>query len=147
MAQKLRDELIRVPAIAEASFYGERAPERRLHLEFDRDKLAALRLTMAEVQSSVEDLIERAGQDAEKLAGAVLKTDAQGRVIRVRDIARVVHLGGFGAVTALDGKPCATLLIYQTTDANPRDTAKAVRERLKSLEGTLPKGIESRVIE
>jgi RND family efflux transporter MFP subunit len=147
MAQKLREELIRVPAIADATFYGEPAPEGRLHLEFDRDKLAALRLTMADLRGSVEDLIEQAGQDAEKLAAAVLKTDAQGRVFRVRDVARVVHVEGFGTVTTLDGKPCATLLIYQTTDANARDTAKAVRERLKHFDRTLAKGIESRVIE
>ncbi len=147
MAQKLRAELVRVPAIADVTFYGEPLPDRRLHLEFDRHKLAALRLTMADIKSSVEDLIERAGQDAEKLAGAVLKADAEGRVIRVRDVARVVEVEGLGTVTTLDGKPCVTLLVYRTAEANPRDTTKAVRDRLKGLEGTLAKGVEWRVIE
>jgi multidrug efflux pump subunit AcrB len=147
MAQKLRDELVRVPAIADVTFYGEPVPERRLHLEFDRHRLTAFGLTMADIQRSAEDVIERAGQDAEKLAAAVLKDDAEGRVIRVRDVARIVQVEGVATATALDGKPCATLLVYRTAEASPRDTAKAVRDRLKDLEGTLVKGTEWRVIE
>ena len=124
MAQKLRDELDRVPAVADVAFYGESVPSSRLQLDFDRDKLAARRLTMAEIQSSVQDLIEQAGDNPDKLARAVLKADAEGRVIRVGDVARVVQIEGFGTVTTLDGKPCVTLLVYE-----PQKAALVTRPR------------------
>jgi RND family efflux transporter MFP subunit len=147
MGQKLREELARVPAVADVTFYGDPAPSPRLSLEFDRARLAALGLTMTDAQRSLEELLERAGQDPEKLAGSVLKTDAAGRVIRVRDVARIVESEGFGALASLDDKPCTTLLVYQSADAHPRDTAQAIRERLRDFEKTLPKSIEWRVIE
>ena len=42
MGQTLRDELVRAPGVAEVTFYGDPAPSPRLHLKFDRDRLAAL---------------------------------------------------------------------------------------------------------
>jgi len=57
----------------------------------------------------------------------------------VGDVARVVQAEGFGTVTTLDGKPCVTLLVYRTAEGSPRDTAKAVRDRLKNLEGRWPR--------
>jgi multidrug efflux pump subunit AcrB len=74
---------------------------------------------MADIQSSVEAIVEEAGQDPEKLAGAILKVDTAGRVIRVRDVARIVVVEDSGVVTSLDGKPCETLLVYQSAEANP----------------------------
>jgi multidrug efflux pump subunit AcrB len=53
----------------------------------------------------------------------------------------------FPTLTRLDAKPCTTLLIYQSAGANPRDTTKAIRDRLKDFAKTLPQGIEYQVLE
>lgn len=73
----------------------------------------------------------------------VIKTDAQGRTTRVRDVARV-ELGSqdYGIRGYFDGQPGVALAIQQQPGANALDTAARVQAEIKAIRAQLPPGME-----
>jgi hydrophobe/amphiphile efflux-1 (HAE1) family protein len=73
----------------------------------------------------------------------VIKTDAQGRTTRVRDVARV-ELGSqdYGIRGYFDGQPGVALAIQQQPGANALDTAARVQAEIEAIRGQLPPGME-----
>jgi multidrug efflux pump subunit AcrB len=59
----------------------------------------------------------------------ILKTDASGRIVRVRDVARI-ELGaqGYDQTCTLDLKPSVALSIYQLPGSNAVQAAAGVRK-------------------
>ena len=83
----------------------------------------------------------------------MIKTGADGRVVRVRDIARV-ELGGLdysvnsylGFPNEKDATQAVALAIQQRPGSNAIATAHAVRATMEQLSKDFPKGLEYRVI-
>ena len=71
----------------------------------------------------------------------ILKTDAEGRIVRLRDVARI-ELGaqGYDQTCTLDGKPSVALAIYQLPGSNALETAERVRAKMEELEAALSRG-------
>src|SRR5665213_1264017 len=83
----------------------------------------------------------------EEFGAIIVKTNANGAVVRVRDVA-TVELGAqdYNSSSALDGKPTATLVISQSPDANSLQVAQAVRSELQTLSKQFPKDLHYAIL-
>ena len=153
----LRDELARLQGVGDITYLGQRDYSMRLWL--DPDKLAGKGLTASDVTRAIEAQNAQiaAGQvgqppapsgqafqytintlgrlaDPEQFADMILKTDDEGRVVRMRDVSRV-ELGalGYDQVCTLDGKPSVALSVYQLPGTNALETAARVRSKMEEL--------------
>src|SRR4029079_9684852 len=80
----------------------------------------------------------------EQFDDIIIKTDAQGRAIRVKDVART-QLGAiaYDQVCSLDGQPSVALSIFQLPGSNALDTAKSVRDKLEDMKSRFPEGLSA----
>ena len=80
--------------------------------------------------------------DPDQFSDIVIKTDAQGRTTRVRDVARV-ELGSqdYGIRGYFDGEPGVALAIQQQPGANALDTAARVEAEIEAIRAGLPVGM------
>ncbi|MFN3499070.1 MAG: efflux RND transporter permease subunit, partial [Pannonibacter indicus] len=73
----------------------------------------------------------------------ILKTDTQGGVVRLADVARVeLGLETYGQSSTFNGMPAAGFGVQLASGANAIDTAKLVHAELESLAPSLPAGVE-----
>jgi multidrug efflux pump len=81
----------------------------------------------------------------DQFGAILLKVNANGSQVRIRDIARV-DLGGenYTYDTKFNGAPSAGMGIQLATGANALATAKGVRDRLNQLSANFPHGMEVR---
>ena len=72
----------------------------------------------------------------------VVKTQSDGRMVYVRDVARV-ELGAqvYSQVFKLNGKPAAGIGIFQTLEANALDVAGEVKAKMDQLAKSFPQGL------
>jgi RND family efflux transporter MFP subunit len=163
-AIQLRDELARLPGVARVQLVGDQDYVLRLWLDLDR--LAARKLSAADVVRALEEqnlkgAVAQPGRaaegprtvidvpllgrkpDPETLAGLVLKVDAEGRVVYLKDVARVeLGAGRRDSQASLDGRPVVALVIHPAWGARPRTVSAAFRERLDQLRARLPEGLD-----
>lgn len=83
----------------------------------------------------------------EEFENIILRTDANGGMLRLGDVA-TVDLGSesYGQVARVDGEQSALIAIQQLPGANALDVAKRAQERLNDLAQYFPKGIEYDVV-
>jgi multidrug efflux pump subunit AcrB len=166
----LRDELARVDGVGDVQQFGQQDYSMRLWL--DPDRLAELNLTAADVVKAVAEqnrqvaaghigqapfpvaegrkqvfefpitTVGRLTEPAE-FEDIVLRADKEGRQIRVKDVGHV-ELGArnMDSTSRLDGKPNASLAVWQLPDANAIQTAQNVRDRMEQLKKTFPEDID-----
>jgi multidrug efflux pump len=169
---QVRDELARLAGIGDITYMGQRDYSMRLWL--DPDKMAVRGLTAASITQAVEqqNVQVAAGQigqppvppgqefqytlttlgrlvDAEQFADMILKTEADGRVVRMRDVARI-ELGAqsYEQSCTLDGRPSVALSVYQLPGSNALQTADRVREKMEELRRgkNWPPGVEFDIV-
>lgn len=163
---QLRDELSRLPGVGDISFLGQRDYSMRIWL--DPQQLAARSLSTTDVVRAIEqqNVQVAAGQigqppaptdqvfqftmttlgrlsDNTEFADMVLRTDADGRVIRLRDVARV-ELGAldYDQICTLDQRPSVALSVYQLPGSNALETARQVRGKMDELRSRFPQGVD-----
>ena len=85
--------------------------------------------------------------DADQFSEMILKTDAQGGVVRMRDVGRV-ELGaqGYDQECTLDGKQTVALSVYQLPGSNALQTAKLVKEKMEELKQRFPEGVDYAIV-
>ena len=78
----------------------------------------------------------------EEFGNIVLRANPDGSVVRVSDVARV-ELGSeqYGVTSNFDGKPSATLGIFQNPDANAVEVMNGTRETMADLAKRFPPGL------
>ena len=167
---QLRDELARLPGVGDITYLGQRDYSMRLWL--DPQKMAKLNLTANDITSAIEQQNAQvaAGQigqppvprgqvfqytittlgrlaDADQFADMIVKKDLQGRIVRMRDVARI-ELGaqGYDQTCTLDGKPSVALSIYQLPGSNALKTAQLVRAKMDELALSFPEGIQYGIV-
>ena len=167
---QLRDELARLPGVGDITYLGQRDYSMRLWL--DPEKMSKLNLTASDVVATVQQQNAQvaAGQigqppvpsgqvfqytmttlgrlvDVEQFADMTIKTDAQGRIVRVRDVARI-ELGaqGYDQTCTLDGRPSVALSVYQLPGTNALKTAKLVRDKMEELKQRFPEGLDYSIV-
>ncbi|MBV8046714.1 MAG: efflux RND transporter permease subunit [Paludibacterium sp.] len=162
---RLKDRLTRLPGVADVNVFGVGQYSMRVWLDPQQMKQRGL------VPANVIALLNKqsqpisvgqvgappapAGQaqqltvnlagapnDAEDFGRIILKTDGNGAITRLRDVARI-ELGSqnYGQTFKLDGRPAAGVAIYQLPDANALATAQAVKTEMARLAKDFPPGL------
>ncbi|SIO00292.1 multidrug efflux pump [Singulisphaera sp. GP187] len=167
---QLRDELARLEGVGDITYLGQRDYSMRVWL--DPGKMSFRNLTSSDVTRAIEQQNAQvaAGQigqppvptgqvfqytmstlgrltDADQFADMILKTDAEGRIVRLKDVARI-ELGaqGYDQSCTLDGKPSVALSIYQRPGSNALETARLVRVKMEELKGRFPTGLDYAIV-
>ena len=84
----------------------------------------------------------------DQFADIIVRTSADGGIVRVRDIGRV-ELGAqtYNSISQLNGKPAATIAIYQSPGSNALGgRGNAVKAQLEVLKDRFPADVEYQVI-
>jgi hydrophobe/amphiphile efflux-1 (HAE1) family protein len=162
----LRDRLLRVDGVGNVQVFGGGNYSMRVWI--DPAKAAARNLTGPEIVAAlraqnVQAAAGAIGQppfatnaaafqlpvqvqgrltDPEQFSDVVIKTDAEGRVTRVRDIGRV-ELGAqdYGIRGYFDGQRGVGIAIIQQPGANALGTAERVLAEVETIRGELPQGM------
>ncbi|WP_285906288.1 efflux RND transporter permease subunit [Pseudodesulfovibrio pelocollis] len=162
----LYDAIKRIDGVGDVNLFGDQDYGMRIWL--DPDKLASYGLTVTDVINAVneQNVQAPAGQlgmppapkgqqfqmtlrvkgrltDADEFGNIILKANEDGSTVKVRDVARV-ELGAKSYYTfaRLNGKPTASLLVYQLPGANALDVVKNITATMAELETYFPQGIE-----
>jgi len=161
---QLRDELARLPGVGDVALLGGHDYAMRLLLS--PESMAARNLTCGDVvraleaqQAQVKGRIGKASPakepsspivaqtlgrlaDAEQFENIILKTDAEGRVIRLKDVARIELGGGEQQIGAFrGGQPVVALAVYVLWQARVRELDAAVPDAVSRLRAALPQGL------
>src|SRR6516165_7413905 len=80
--------------------------------------------------------------DVSQFENVVVKTEANGQMVHVRDVGRV-ELGAqtYSQIFTLNGKPAAGIGIFQTLEANALDVAGDVAKKMDQLAKSFPPGL------
>lgn len=166
---QVKDVLARLPGVGDVFIFGTREYSMRIWL--DPAKLAARNLTAGDVVAAIrEQNVEVAGgvfgqspapkgtpmqlvalvrgrlATEQEFGQIILRTDADGRVLRLRDVARI-ELGArdYSLDSYLDGTPMVAMAVFQLPGSNTIETADAVRKAMAELSKRFPKGLEYRI--
>jgi len=163
-ALNVRDELARLPGVANVLISGEGEYAMRVWLE--PAKLAALDLTASDVVAAIrEQNVQVAsgsvGQQpdarsayqisvnalgrlttVEQFGDIVVKAGLEGQVVKLKDVARI-ELGAdaYTMRSFLNGRPAVAMQILQSPGANALDGSKAVRATMERLKADFPEGL------
>ena len=165
----LADELARVPGIARVQIFG--AGQYAMRFWVKPDKLAKLGVTVPQIVGAIktQSTVNPAGQiggepvpsgqeftytvrtkgrltSPEEFGDIVLRVEADGSSLRLKDVARV-ELGAqsYGVSSRFNGEPAANMAVYQLPGSNAVAGAAAVRARLDELKKRFPKDLDYRV--
>jgi multidrug efflux pump len=167
---QMRDELSRVEGVGDISFLGRRDYSMRVWL--DPQQMAIRGISTADVLRAIEQQNTQvaAGQigqqpttdgqvfqytmttlgrlaDEQQFGDMVLRSDGEGRMLRLRDVARVeLGAAAYDQVCTLNGQPSVALSIYQLPGSNALQVAEAVRERMADLQQRFPVGVDYSIV-
>lgn len=156
-------ELLRVDGIAQVSRVGARDYSMRTWI--NPEKLAVYNLVPQDVISAIRDqnfeiapgkfgetsdevfetVLRHRGRfsTAEEFENIVIRTNEDGSVLYLRDVARVeLGASNLGSDNKVNGYPGLTLNITQTSGSNAREIDVEVRKVLERLAQDFPEGIE-----
>lgn len=164
------DVLKRIPGIGEVQVFGERKFAMRIWL--DPQKMASLGVTADDVATAVSDQnqVVAAGalgqapapdgqvfqftlstlgrlESAEQFADIIVRAEADGRIVRIKDIGHV-ELGAelYDETANVDGKPALPFGLFQLPDANAIDIADQVEAEMERLAQRFPEGLKYEII-
>ena len=167
-ARYIQPELQRIPGVGQAQLFGT---ERAMRVWLDPAKLVAFALSPSDVSSAIRaqnaqvsagtlgDQPSANGQtmsatvvvtgqlaNAAQFGAIVLRANADGSSVRLRDVARV-ELGGqgYGSFSRLNGKPSAGVGVQLSPSGNALATADAVKARMQQLKAYFPPGMDYKV--
>jgi len=156
------DPLSRIPGVGSVSLLGELDYSMRVWM--DPNRMTSLSLTPTDVYNAIEDQNIQAaigqigappiydGQSiqytitaegrlktAEQFANIVVATNDVGGVVRLRDIGRI-ELGSksYTSLSLLNGKPTATIALYQSPGANALSVVSAAKAEMDRLQARFP---------
>jgi multidrug efflux pump len=167
---QVRDVLKRIDGVGDVTLFGLREYSMRVWL--DPDRLSSRNLTTSDViQALREQNIQVAsgviGQppapagvalqlpvstlgrllEPEQFENIILKRSEDGRITRVRDVARI-ELGArdYTVNSYLDNQPAVAMVIAQRPGSNALATAEAVESAMQDLSRSFPAGLEHRIV-
>jgi multidrug efflux pump subunit AcrB len=166
---QIRDALLRVGGVGDVRLPTER--NYAMVAWLDPDKVAARNLTAGEVVAALRAQnvqvaagvvnqppvpseggfqlnVETLGRlsDPAQFENIIIKTDANGRVTRVRDVARVeLTAQSYRGSAYFDGQTSVPIQIFQQPGSNALDTANRVIATMEVLGRNLPAGLEYRI--
>jgi hydrophobe/amphiphile efflux-1 (HAE1) family protein len=166
----ISDRLKRLPGVGDVNLFGERLYSMRIWLE--PDKLAKLSVTAQDVIAAVREQNQQVaagvlgqppappGQtfqyaltargrltSPEEFQQIVLRTQPDGSVLRLGDVARV-ELGAqsYQNFSRLGKDPSTGVAIFALPSANALDVARSVHEEMERIAPHFPAGVEYRIL-
>jgi multidrug efflux pump len=167
---QVRDALARVEGVGDVTPFGLREysmrawidPERLSHLSLTPgDVVRSLREQNLQVASGVigqpptpsgaehQLSVNTLGRllEPEQFGDIIIKTGEDGRITRVRDVARI-ELGArdYAVNSYLNNQPAVALAIAQRPGSNALATAEGVEQTIERLSHSFPEGLEYRIV-
>src|SRR4029078_2045382 len=166
----LRDQLLRIPGVAQVDLFGGTDYGMRVWLE--RDKLAKLGLTPSDVISAIKEqnLQAPAGKvggaptpkdqeftetlsapgrliTPEEFENVIVRQTANGAVVRIKDIGRA-ELGSqdYNSFGRLNGKPGGAMAVYLLPGANQLKAAETIYETMDHAKSLFPQDIDYKIV-
>ena len=165
----LLDRIKRTPGVGDANLFGAQNYAMRIWLNTDR--MTGLGLTAADITAAVQSqntqaAVGRIGarpiSDDQQLqlsiqtqgrlvtpaefANIVIRTNPDGSILRVGDVARVeLGASSMDVETRMDGKPAALVALYQSPGSNAIATLNAVRASMVEMQADFPQGMQWKV--
>jgi len=163
---RLKDEISRVQGVGDVTIFG--ASDYSMRVWLDAGKLKSRDLTTQDILEAIreQNVQVAAGQigqppapsgqdfqfavtiegrltDIEQFEQIIIKNDEDGRATLLKDVARV-ELGArtYDQFSLLDGKPAASLAIFQLPGANALDVATEIRATMEELKRAFPPGMD-----
>jgi multidrug efflux pump len=166
----VKDELARLPGVGEAQIFG--GGDYAMRIWLDPHKVAARGLTAGDVVRAIREqniqvsagqlgaepmpngsdfltLINAKGRlsTAEEFGDVVLKSGADGEIVRLADVARLeLDAGDYTLRARLDGKDAAAIGIFQAPGANALEIRDATIATMDEIAQRFPPGVEYRSI-
>jgi len=166
VASNIEDQISRVDGVGDVSLFGA---QYAMRIWLDPDKLTNYKLTVSDVSTALQAQNAQisAGQlggtpsvkgqqlnatitaqtrlqTPEQFRNILLRTNTDGSMVRLRDVARV-ELGSesYDSVSRYNGNPATGLAIKLATGANALSTANAVKARIAELQAFFPPGMKA----
>jgi len=159
------DEIKRIPGVGEAMILGAKDYAMRIWLRPDR--LAQLKLTPADVVGAIREqnaqfaagrigaeplknavdftyTVTTKGRlaEPEEFAEIVIRSNADGSRIRVKDVARVeIAANDYSIEPRVNGRPATLIAVYQQPGANAIEVADQIYATLDRLKARYPEGM------
>ncbi len=170
---QIRDELSRIVGVSDVLLFGQRDYSMRVWV--DPEKLAARSLTASDVVAALREqnqavALGQLGQppmslngpgrqefqiplatlgrlvEPEQFEDVVLKMAPDGRLTRLKDVARVeMAAKNIDVNTLVNGMPSVGLGIFQLPDGNALDTADRIKAKMEELKQNFPEGLEYQI--
>ena len=164
IARNVLNEVKRVPGVGQAQLFGT---ERAMRIWLDPARLVGYGLTPGDVNNAIQtqnaqvpagtlgDLPNASSQSmvttvvvngqlqtAAEFGNILLRANADGSVVRLRDVARVEITGqNYATLARLNGKPTAAVAVLLSPTGNALETAEAVRAKMAQLAPYFPEGV------
>jgi hydrophobic/amphiphilic exporter-1 (mainly G- bacteria), HAE1 family len=166
----LRDQILRIPGIAQVDLFGGTDYGMRIWLR--PDKMAKLGLTPADVINSIKEqnLQAPAGRigaapspkdqqftltvaapgrlvTTDEFEEIIIRGSDTGAQVKIKDIGRA-ELGAqdYNAFGRLDGKPAGAMAVYLLPGANQLKAAEAIYETMKHSKGLFPPDMDYKIV-
>jgi len=164
------DRLARINGVGEARLVAERAYAMRVWIDPERaytlgltanDVVSGLRQNNVQIAAGVinrqpieskggfEYSVQTRGRllSAEEFAETIVKRGEDGRLVRLKDVARTeLAARDYSTNGYLDDDQALPVVIFQRPGSNALDTAQALRAEMEDIAKTMPKGIEYKII-
>jgi multidrug efflux pump len=165
----VREPLARLTGVSDIFVLGQRDYSMRIWV--DPERLAHLSITASEVARAIRDqnfevAVGQIGQppmssgqvyqiplsitgrlsEIEQFKNIILKSTADGRVVKLKDVARIT-LSARNELTSarVDLRPSIGLAVFQLPDANALETADRVLEAMKEMKQDFPEGMDYQI--
>ena len=158
-------EIRRVDGVGKAQVF---ASQRAMRVWIDPDKMVGLNISVSDINDAITAqnaqvaagrigaqpnpinqqiaatvLVKGQLTSAEEFGSIVLRANADGSSVLLRDVARIeVGAEGYNFSTQINGQPAALVGVQLAPTGNAMATADAVRETMEGLSGYFPQGIE-----
>ncbi|MDT1062191.1 efflux RND transporter permease subunit [Paracoccus sp. CPCC 101403] len=157
-------EIRRIEGVGRAQVF---APERALRIWIDPDKMTGLNLSTDEVVAAIRAqnaqvaagkvgadpnpmgqqltatvLMKGQLDDPEEFGKIVLRANADGSAVLLRDVARIeIGAETYSFASNINGKPAAAIGIQLSTTGNALNTSEAVHQKMEELSRFFPQGM------
>lgn len=159
-AERIRDDMLRIPGITQLELTGVRNYE--ITISVDQDKLRQYNLTLNDISQSVGNssldisagnlrssggdiLLRSKGQAYHKdeFASIVVKNNADGSIIHLEDVATINDgFEEYPVRTRFNGKQAVFIDVYRIGQQSAIDVADKVKEYIGEQQNNLPEGYE-----
>lgn len=166
----IKDQLLRIKGVGQVQIFG--GSDYAMRIWLDPEKVAARGMSASDVISAIreQNLQVAAGtigaspaapgvdlqlnintqgrlQSEEEFANIIIKTDKNGAITRLKDVART-ELGGslYALRSLLDNKPAAALAIFQAPGSNALDISNTVRATMAELKQQFPDDVDYSIV-